>query len=210
MKIGILTREVYSHSGVKNNGVPFTYLKTVDEEHYPILINSYLELTDKNKSYLLEQIKDIDGFILPGGEKISDVDIFIIDYCYKNNIPLLGICLGMQEIAYYFNNKTLKNLYTEKHFDLKADYVHPIKLKRKGYLHNLLQTDTINVNSRHHYHISENKNYTVEAKCDKVIEAIKVKNTKYMLGLQFHPEIMYTYDNNAKTILKDFINACAS
>lgn len=209
MKIGILTRNIISDIGEKTNGIPITYLKVLEKEHYPVFINSSLELTESNKKFLMEQIKDISGFILPGGDSVSKVDLFIIDYCYKNNIPLLGICLGMQEIGYYFNNKTIKKLDTSMHFNLKEKYVHSIKLKRKGYLHNLLNTDIINVNSRHNYHIEENKNYIVEAKCNKVIEAIKVKNTKYILGLQFHPEIMCTYDNNAKTILEDFIKTCS-
>ena len=200
MKIGILTRELTSNINALTNAIPTTY---------PIFINSSLELTDKNKELLLEQIKDIKGFILPGGESISEVDLFIIDYCYKNNIPLLGICLGMQEIGYYFNNKTIKKLNTSSHFNMERDYVHCIKLKRKSYLYNLLKTNTINVNSRHHYHIQENKNYTIEATCNKIIEAIKVKNTKHILGVQFHPEIMYKYDEYAQIIIKDFLKICS-
>ena len=155
MKIGILTRNITSDIGAKTNGIPFAYLETINNENYPIFIDSSLTLNNKNKELLLEQIKDIKGFILPGGDKISDVDLSIIDYCYKNNIPLLGICLGMQEIGYYFNNKTIKKLETSEHFDLKENYVHKIKLKRKGYLYNLFKTDEIKVNSRHHYHIQE-------------------------------------------------------
>lgn len=209
MKIGILTREIISNINDKTNGIPFTYLNIVNKEHYPIFIDSSLKLTKENKEILLKQIKDIKGFILPGGEAVSEVDLFIIDYCYKNNIPLLGICLGMQEIGYYFDNKTIKRLDTDMHFNPKEDYVHTIKLKRKGYLHNLLNTNQINVNSRHNYHIQENKNYSIEAKCNKVIEAIKVKNTKYILGVQFHPEIMCNYDSNAQIILQDFIKTCS-
>ena len=209
MKVGILTREITSDIGAKINGIPFTYLETINNENYPIFIDSSLTLNSENKRLLLEQIKDIKGFILPGGDKISQVDLYIIDYCYKNNIPLLGICLGMQEIGYYFNNKTIKKLETPDHFDLKEKYVHKIKLKRKGYLYNLFKTDEINVNSRHNYHIQENKNYTIEAKCNKVIEAIKVKNTKYILGVQFHPEIMYNYYNYAKILIEDFLKICS-
>lgn len=209
MKIGVLTREIKSDLGVLTNGIPLTYLNIFNKEYYPVFIDSSLTLTPHNKIKLLKQIKDIDGFILPGGEKISEVDLFIIDYCYNNNIPLLGICLGMQEIAYYFNKKSIKKLDTDKHFDMKSNYVHTIKLKRKGYLHNILNTNSITVNSRHNYHIENNKNYVIEAKCDKIIEAIKVKNTKYILGVQFHPEIMVNYDENAKTILKDFIKMCS-
>ena len=205
MKIGILTREITSNI----NAIPTTYIEMLEDDIYPIFVNSNLELTEKNKELILQQIKDIKGFILPGGERISKVDLFIIDYCYKNNIPLLGICLGMQEISYYFDNKTIKKLNTNEHFNIEKDYVHSIKLKRKGYLHNLLKTNIINVNSRHNYHIQENKNYTVEATCNKIIEAIKVKNTNYILGVQFHPEIMYKYDENAKIIIKDFLRICS-
>lgn len=209
MKIGVSTREIISNIGALTNGIPYTYLSIFNKEHYPIFIDSSIKLTPSNKEKLLKQIKDIDGFILPGGEKISEVDLFIIDYCYKNNIPLLGICLGMQEIGYYFNHKSIKKLDTDKHFNPKLDYVHSIKLKRKGYLNNLLNVDKMLVNSKHNYHIQDNKNYVVEAKCDKVIEAIKVKNTKYILGVQFHPEIMKQYDSDAKKILEDFIKVCS-
>lgn len=209
MKIGILTRNLISETKDKTTGIPNTYLNVVNKNNFPIFINNQLELTEKNKLQLLNQIKDIDGFILPGGENVSKVDLFIIDHCYKNNIPLLGICLGMQEIGYYFNSKTIKKLPTNSHFKPKDDYVHKIKLTNKGYLHNLLKCDSLFVNSRHNYHIQKNKNYIIEAKCDKVIEAIKVKNTKYILGVQFHPEIMATYDNNAKKILEDFLKVCS-
>ena len=147
---------------------------------------------------------------MPGGDCVSEIDLFIIDYCYKNNIPLLGICLGMQEIAYYFDKKSIEKIPTNMHFDAKANYVHPIKLTKKGYLYTLLKTPTINVNSRHNYHIEANKNYIVEAKNEKVIESIKVKNTRYILGVQFHPEIMYEYDENAQKIILDFLDVCGN
>lgn len=206
MKIGILTRELTLDTGAKINGIPLAYLTILSKDCYPIFINSKQKL---NKDKLLKEIEDIKGFILPGGETISETDLFIIDYCYKNNIPLLGICLGMQEIAYYFDKNSITKLPSKDHFKPKQNYVHNIKLKRKGYLHNLLKTNFINVNSKHNYHIQNNKNYVIEAKSNKVIEAIKVKNTNYILGLQFHPETMHPYDNNAKTIIEDFLKICS-
>jgi len=57
--------------------------------------------------------------------------------------------------------------------------------------------------------ILNNKNFVIEGKCDNVIEAFKVKQKKYILGVQFHPEIMYFYDNNAKQLFNDFFKACS-
>ena len=123
MKIGILTRELTLDSKAKINGIPSAYLNILNSNIYPVFINSNLILNNKNREQLLEEIKDMNGFILPGGNEISEVDLFIIDYCYKNNIPLLGICLGMQEIGYYFNNKVIKKLNTNKHFNTDLEYV---------------------------------------------------------------------------------------
>ena len=40
-----------------------------------------------------------DGIILPGGEKTFEYDTYVVNYCIKNDIPILGICLGMQIMA---------------------------------------------------------------------------------------------------------------
>ena len=45
-----------------------------------------------------------------------------------------------------------------------------------------------------------------KADYNNIIEAIKVKDKKYILGVQFHPEIMYYYDDNAKIIFEDFFS----
>ena len=208
MKIGITTRTFNSSTNAKLNAVPSTYINIINEDNFPIIIDNNIDAI-KNKEYLLNLIKDIDGFILGGGDETSEVDMFIIDYCYKNDIPLLGICLGMQEIALYFNEKGLKKLNNLSHFDMNSDYLHTVKLNKKGYLYNLLKQDSIPVNSRHKYCVLNNKNFVIEGKCDNVIEAFKVKQKKYILGVQCHPEIMYFYDNNAKQLFNDFFKACS-
>ena len=51
-----------------------------------------------------EQLKDLDGLIVPGGFGTRGVEgkIKIIKYARENNIPFLGICLGMQTAVIEF------------------------------------------------------------------------------------------------------------
>lgn len=205
MKIAILTREATSDYNAIVNGVTKTYLDMINDKFYPILIDSTLSL-DKHKEILLNELSKVNGVILPGGDKISAVDLFVIDYCYKFDIPLLGICLGMQEIAYYFNKNAIIPIGNNTHMDMEAKYLHEIELTKNGYLYSLLKTSNIKVNSRHKYQIIENENYTIEATSNNVIEAIKVKSKNYILGVQFHPEIMIKYDNNVQIIIDNFLS----
>lgn len=39
------------------------------------------------------------GIVMPGGCKIYYYDKFIAKYAIENDIPVLGICLGMQILA---------------------------------------------------------------------------------------------------------------
>ena len=85
MKIAILTRELLSNTNITTTSIPNTYLNIIKERAYPIIIDNTLNLK-KYKDNLIKQINDIDGVVIPGGDKISEVDLFIIDYCYKNGI----------------------------------------------------------------------------------------------------------------------------
>ena len=45
-----------------------------------------------------EQLKDVDGVVVPGGFGIRGIEgkLNVIKYARENNLPFLGICLGMQ------------------------------------------------------------------------------------------------------------------
>ena len=60
---------------------------------------------DSDKEFIkIKPLIDLcSGIILQGGSDYYDIDIVITKYLYKNNIPTLGICLGMQTMAMAFN-----------------------------------------------------------------------------------------------------------
>ncbi len=62
-------------------------------------ISSELE-TDK----MIEEVKDVDGILVPGGfgERGVEGKISVIKYARENRIPILGLCLGMQLMVIEF------------------------------------------------------------------------------------------------------------
>ncbi|MFH1428237.1 MAG: CTP synthase [Candidatus Margulisiibacteriota bacterium] len=59
------------------------------------LIADPIDVEDKDA---LKKIKEYDGILVPGGfgERGVEGKISVIKYCRENNVPFLGICLGMQ------------------------------------------------------------------------------------------------------------------
>ena len=160
----------------------------------PIYIDDYdaaLNLIDK-----------CDGIILQGGDYYTDKHLTIVNYLYDENIPTLGICLGMQMMGMLFNGK----LGTIKNHKSKLNYVHEVTIKKNSLLYKIIKKEKFMVNSRHtDYLISTDLD--IIGKSD-VPEAIESKNRIFFLGLQWHPESMIAYDIIANQILKYFIEGC--
>lgn len=150
---------------------------------------------------LIESINLCDGIILSGGENFHENDFKLINYLISKNIPTLGICLGMQSMAEYFNNR--REINVNNHYSTNK-YVHKINIKRGSKLYNILNKDEMLVNSRHHTAIPYT-NMVVSAKSeDNIIEAVELSNLKFFIGVEWHPESIN--DNNSYLIFKSFIN----
>lgn len=142
------------------------------------------------------------GILLPGGCKEDNIDNYLIEYSNKFNIPLLGICLGMQMMGMYNNNLELKNV--ENHYFDENKYIHNVYLYDSN-LKNILQTDKIKVNSYHNYALADKGGYKIVGKSsDGVIEAIEKDNHIFQVGVQWHPERMISYDNGSRLLFKEF------
>ena len=55
-----------------------------------------------NDNSSLDLINYCDGFILQGGDNVTEFDYNIVRKCYELDIPLFGICLGMQTMGEVF------------------------------------------------------------------------------------------------------------
>ncbi len=147
-----------------------------------------------------------DGFYLPGGDGWYKEDIKLIKYAKENNVPILGICLGMQEMSAFLLNED-KDI--TKKISNHNGTVHLVSIKKDSFLYNIVKKEEIFVNSRHNDYISKLSSLYVSAKSlDNCIEAVEIKNNSFFLGLQWHPESLYEEDEASRQIFKEFFLKC--
>lgn len=133
-----------------------------------------------------------DGILLSGGNTISDevavqrknIELQLLDYATQNNIPVLGVCRGMQMIAHWQKIpliETETNHIAVRHsvkispiFSIKNSFVENVNSYHKF----MLKANDINLNKFDILATEEN---------DGCIEMIKHKQ-KNIFGIMWHPE----------------------
>lgn len=148
-----------------------------------------------------------DGIILQGGNDISIIDIPIVKYCYKKDIPILGICLGMQMIGLSFEG-TVNDFTIKFHSNKKNKYVHSVYLNNFSKLYKIVGSKHILVNSRHKSYINKTNLIISGISNDGYIESIEKNNKRFFIGVQWHPETTFEYDIVSQKIFKAFILEC--
>ena len=194
-RVGIIIRE-FEENNINFIGTRNDLFNTLNKFIVSIIgIPINIEL-DK----VIDAINLCDGIILSGGSKFCDNDFKIVEYLYKNNIPTLGICLGMQSMAEYFNNK--KEIKADNHYSTDL-YVHKVKINKKSLLYKIINKEEIMVNSRHHDAVPFTDMDISATSPDGVIEGVELPNHKFFVGVQWHPESID--DNNSYQLFKYFI-----
>lgn len=204
--IGIITRpdklisgtevmciyEDIRRSVIESGGIPLGIIPTTDS----------LDNVDENIYKIIDMC---DGIILQGGDEFYKYDEECLKYIYENDIPVLGICLGMQLMGCVFDGD-LENVIKHKYKD--KYYVHKVYIDKSSKLYQIFKNEIISVNSRHISALTNTTLDIVGLSNDNVIEAIEDKNKKFFIGVQWHPESMYSYDILECNLFDYFIEVC--
>ena len=171
-----------------------------------------------DENLLVALLDRIDGLLLTGGADINPLflgeepvkelhninprrdrqELLLTRLAANRQIPILGICRGIQIMNAAFGGELYQDIYSQtdrrliKHSqDLDRGFAsHTVNIEKDSLLHDIMQCDTLPVNSFHHQAVKEAApGFRVTAlSADGVIEAIESTEYKSMIGVQWHPE----------------------
>lgn len=123
----------------------------------------------------------------------------LLDAALARNLPVLGVCAGMQLIAGHSGAKLSSRIGDSDaagngHWcvDSPAQAAHDIKIMPQTLLARLIGTEALGVNSLHREAVLD----PAPGLCfsaiseDGVVEACEISAQSFCLGLQWHPELM--------------------
>ena len=186
-----------------------------------------------DKEVIISQAQLIDGLILSGGhdinpynygqepsQKIGETfperdtyEMILLEERKKRNIPILGICRGFQLINVAAGGTLYQDLSLIPGNILKHNQVsnptlktHKVEIKENSFISSIFGKETM-VNSFHHQVIDKVANdFIVVAKAsDGVVEAIEHKTYKFLVAVQWHPEMLAVNCEKARELFSKFV-----
>lgn len=176
-------------------------------------------VSNLHPSHFGEEVLDTSLPLDPARDALT---IKLIQAAVKEGVPILAICRGYQELNVAFGGSLHQAVHAvaglNDHRELKdtaleVQYApaHEVNLKQGGMLANIVQSDTMLVNSLHGQGINQlGKGLSVEATApDGLVEAISVQHAPaFALGVQWHPEWDVMNNPQYLAIFKAFGAAC--
>jgi len=172
------------------------------------------------------ELEESDGVIVPGGFGSRGVEgkIDAIEYCRENDIPILGLCYGMQLMVVEFaQNEIGINAASEEFADESETLVVSEMAEQKdveemggtmrlgaytaeveGEVKRIYGSDTATERHRHRFEVDPKYHEDLEAnglkisgttKGGKLAEYVELSDHSFFIGTQAHPEFTSTFQN---------------
>ena len=174
-----------------------------------------------DKNVLINTLNRLDGLLLSGGADYNPLwggdepspklhginaardlpELLITQLAFNRQIPILGICRGMQTLAMALGGKVAQDIsdYEGLSKDVsirhsqdaaRQELTHSIAIEEDSTLFQLFGERKVYVNSFHHQAVSDpGQRFRVVARAaDGVIEGMESTEHKPVMGVQWHPE----------------------
>ena len=181
----------------------------------------------KNINKLLDRV---DAVIISGGEDIAPEDRndkqnapnlnlnrdalerAVLKEADKREIPLLCICRGMQLLSLSHKGAIVchdddSELCKTHKTTLRTLGKHIVRIEQATRLSGIFNKDDIHVNSLHHQHVTDPGNLKISGRSpDGVIEAVEADGERFVLGVQWHPELQAIFEFKEERIFKTLVD----
>lgn len=192
-----------------------------------------------DKAVLEQAFSMCDGLLLTGGHDVGpyiygkeptkecgipcrlrdEMESILFDMAFKSDKPVLGICRGLQFMNAYLGGDLYQDLPTE--YECKVEHhmtppydrtAHKVEVFEGTMLADVIGAGLHEVNSYHHQAIKclAEPLESMALSEDGLIEAVCVKNKKFMMGVQWHPEFSYKVNADSVNIVQAFVDSCIS
>lgn len=190
----------------------------------------------RERDTIAEYIELIDGLVVSGGRDIDpkyfgqkphksialsaperdNFELEMIKAALEKNIPVLGICRGLQVINVALGGTLYQDLEcmptkTMRHANPREilKVFHAVDIEPGTQLHRITGSSRIEVNSSHHQVVDAlGRGLVISARSsDGVIEAFEDPNFKFFISVQWHPEMIPKRDHSRK-LFDALIRAC--
>ena len=175
--------------------------------------------TDDN-DLIRRHVEMCDGFLVVGGADISparfgdqphplagslnprreEYDLTLIQAVIAARKPIMGICLGCQEINVVLGGTLIQDIASQtdtkvRHYYKQSPYLptHKVRIEPETLLHRLTGCDTLDTNSSHHQAVRDLAPHTTKSavcEADGIIECFEISDYPFGLAVQWHPEYL--------------------
>ena len=173
---------------------------------------------------IINTLQRIDGLLLSGGAdydphyageepspKLGEInaerdlpELLITQLAYNRQIPILGICRGIQTLAMVLGGHVAQDLSEVKdgwkeekgiqhsQQEERNMATHSVTVEKDSVLFSLYKTATLRVNSFHHQSVDDpGERFRITARAeDNIVEAMESTEHKSIMGVQWHPECL--------------------
>ncbi len=178
-------------------------------------------------------ISECDGFLFAGGVDIDparygeeitgegvevlpmrdEFELELAELLKDDPRPILGICRGEQLLAVAYGGSLIQHLDGHRQSEGRGVYEREARIMKDSLLYKLIGDEITRTNSFHHQAVKDvPQGFVVSAVApDGIIEAIEpvgaVDSERFILGVQWHPELIYAYEESSRAIFAAFVDA---
>ncbi len=228
---GFLVMENSKFAGMKRVYVNKDYTDAVEKAGGIPLLLPPLICEDSVQWY----IHVCDGFLFSGGADVNPVfygeeplpalepfdseldkaHLFLMEKILEADKPLLAICRGHQLLNVVCGGTLYQDMseipgqtICHNQPSSRGDRIHHVKIAGDSILYKLFG-ETLFVNSYHHQSIKKagRELRVVASSSDGVVEAVQMEKATFVVGVQWHPEMLLTDSDDMLPLFKELINS---